>query len=317
MDKTKKIIAYIFVFAFLATLLVILRAGKIFSVIKSPDFSGKNINEELKLFDEPGRVNIAVFGIRGKDDPNGGLLTDTIMVLSYKEEGSKMAVISIPRDIYIEDYPGRENGEKINAAYAFGEEKESGYGIEYAKNIVAKVLGLKIHYGIVVTFKAFEDLINALGGIDVLVEKPLRENLQWGDIDFFVPAGRRHMDGETALYYARSRFTTNDFDRGKRQQEIIMALREKSLRIGILANPFKINEFFSIVEKNVKTDMEFMEIINFLSFISRLPSQNIIHKVISDQDGDLLYSAKKGDAYILLPKGGNFEKIMEMAKNIL
>jgi len=167
-----------------------------------------------------GRVNILLIGMGGTGH-KGGLLTDTIMVLSIKPEAKQAALLSIPRDLYV-PIPGAGSA-KINSAHALGEQRETGTGPALAKSVVGTVLDLPIHYYIRVDFAGFTKLIDAVDGLDINVEKAIADPFYpdertEGYAPFYLKAGPKHMDGKLALKYARSRETTSDFDRARRQQ---------------------------------------------------------------------------------------------------
>ena len=128
--------------------------------------------------EKEGRINILLLGMRGENVPGGGLLADTIMVVSIKPAENKVAMISIPRDLYVQ-VPGTENREKINAIYTHGMERGKQGGIEDMETVVGEITGLNIHYGISINFKGFTDLVNAVGGIEITLDKPFTESEQF------------------------------------------------------------------------------------------------------------------------------------------
>jgi LCP family protein required for cell wall assembly len=263
---------------------------------------------------EEDRVDILLLGLRGENDPHGGLLTDTMMIVSIETDKNEIALISIPRDTYVE-IPVVEQHAKINSAYALGEEaQESGGGLVLAKLAVQEVLGINIDHVIAVDFAAFEDTIDLLGGIDVDVARPLRETQQWGGLDFYVPAGRQHMDGETALYYVRARFTTSDFDRARRQQEVIVAMRDKALTLNFLGNPAKIVGMLDILGRHVRTDINGDDLRNLIGDVRSVMDKEPKRLVLDTTE--LLYSTSVGGAYVLLPQGNSFEPVRARARNI-
>jgi len=266
---------------------------------------------------DPDRINILLLGLRGENDPHGGLLTDAIMVLSIKKNTGQVALISIPRDLYVK-MPGSEKKEKINFAYALGEEKKyGGGGIIYSKAIVSEVTGLYIDWAVAVNFKAFQEIVDALGGINIELDKPFEEKAQFAnEIQLSLPAGKNTLNGETALYYVRSRFSTSDFDRMRRQQQVLIAIKEKALSLGVLTNPIKIFNFLSVLGRNIRTDMEFENIQELLALFPHLKTDQIIRKVFDTTPEGLLYSSQYNGSYILLPVAGDFSQIQEVCKNI-
>jgi LCP family protein required for cell wall assembly len=267
---------------------------------------------------DPDRANILLLGLRGEDDPHGGLLTDSLMLISLKKSTSQVALISIPRDLYVK-MPVTGEWQKINYAYALGEEKKwGGGGIAYSKVIVSEVSGLYIDYAVSINHNAFKEVVDAIGGIDIYLDKPFVENKQFtNEIILDLPAGKNHLDGTTALFFARSRYTTSDFDRMRRQQQVLLAAKDKILSLGFLANPVKVFNLLSILGKNVRTDMGAGDIQSMISLASRVDSDNIIKKVFDTTPEGLLYSnhAENG-AYILSPVGGNYDKMREACRNI-
>jgi len=131
--------------------------------------------------EKDGRINILLLGMRGENVTGGGLLADTIMVASIKPEENKASIVSIPRDLYVK-MPGTENREKINAVYAHGMERGKEGGIEDMERVVGEITGLTIHYGVSINFQGFIDLVNAIGGIEITLDKPFTELEQFSQV---------------------------------------------------------------------------------------------------------------------------------------
>lgn len=265
---------------------------------------------------DPNRDNVLILGIRGENDPNGGLLSDVNMIVSIKKDTGQMAIISIPRDLYVE-MPGLGRSERINFAYALGYEKEGvAGGIYYSKQILQDILYLYIDDVIVVNFDAFKEIVDALSGIDIYLDKPFKEEKQFVDemiID--LPEGENHLDGILALYYIRSRFSTSDFDRMRRQQHILSAIFEKATSLGVLSNPKKIVDIADALGRNIKTTMDSSTIADTIKTIKLIKTNSILTKTLNTAEGGLLYSVNNG-AYHLLPVDDNYDMIQEMANNI-
>ena len=133
--------------------------------------------------EEEGRINIALLGMRGKGVEGGGLLADTIMVLSFHPKSgegdtARASLVSIPRDLYV-TVPGTSDKQKINAVHAYGEEKGDGQGLEAMKTILSDVTGQPIQYAVSVNFKGFEEAIDAVGGVSVTLAEPFTEPMQF------------------------------------------------------------------------------------------------------------------------------------------
>jgi len=266
--------------------------------------------------DEEKRINILILGIRGEEDPNGGLLSDTIMIISLKPETNQVALISIPRDLWVEML-GYDYYQRINYAYALGEKENfEGGGLAYSKKIVSYVSGLPIHYAFSVDFTAFKEIIDILGGVTIYLEKPFSDPFQFKEGTISLPSGLQNIDGKTALLYVRARHASNDFDRARRQQQILLAIKNKALNLGVLANPLKTTAILKTIGRHVRTDMELWEIQEMFKIEKEMQEPEIIRKVFDTSEEGLLYSSKINGLYILLPVGDNFDKIHEACREI-
>ena len=234
--------------------------GKI-TAFWSPKENSNSQEEELnKNFPVPiketDRFNTLLLGIRGSEDTeNGGLLSDSIMLFSSDKTTGKLSLVSIPRDLYVNLY-GIVKG-KTNEIYEKGLIKKN--AMEFTKNAFSRITGVYIDNLIVFDFEGFKEIVDAIGGIEVDLKQPFEEKNQWG-YEFSLPAGKNHFDGETALYYTRSRYSSSDFDRSRRQQEVIFAIKEKALSLGILSNPLKINILIASLKNNIETDFNILDI---------------------------------------------------------
>ncbi|EKD46650.1 MAG: cell envelope-like protein transcriptional attenuator, partial [uncultured bacterium] len=137
------------------------------------------VSDELKG-EKEGRVNILLLGMRGEELTGGGLLADTIMVASIAPLENKISLFSVPRDLYVQD-PGTESRSKINAVYAFGEQKRKGGGMEDMKTVVGEIVGQPIGYAVAINFKGFTDLVNAMDGVEVDLKQPFEESMQFNE----------------------------------------------------------------------------------------------------------------------------------------
>lgn len=282
---------------------------------------GKLPSSEYMPPKDENRINVLLLGIGGKEHENGSLLADSIMIVSFKKSTGKVALISIPRDLYVQ-MPGEKNQDKVNAAYVIGEEKYKN-GLDYAGKTISYISGLYIDHIAVVDFEAFRAVVDALGGITIFLDQPFIEDKQWWCDEnglncrpFIVEAGNQTLDGERALFYVRSRFSSNDFDRARRQQQVMLAIKDKILSLGILANPLIINDLVNAVANNVKVDVELWEIPNLIKLAKKADTKNIIKKVFDISEQGLLQQTVKDGVYILLPVDENFNRIREACQRI-
>lgn len=283
---------------------------------------------------EEDRINILLLGIGGSGH-DGAYLSDTNIILSIKPSTNQVAMISIPRDlsVKINEYGYR----KINDADAFGEAKDPGNGGEYARQIFEQTFGLSIPYYVRVNFQAFQDLVDSVGGVDVDVAKTFTDNEYPNGEKKLGPnctgetesspcrylkahfeAGLQHMDGRTALIYARSRHGNNgegsDFARAHRQQQVIFALKEKFLSFGTYTNPTVVKKVIDSLSTNVKTNLDLSQIIYLGNFAKEVDKSTIKNLVLDTSPQSFLTQAV--GSYALVPKTGNFSAINAAIQNI-
>lgn len=325
------------------------------------------VKDELKG-EKDGRINVLLLGMRGENLPGGGKLADTIILASILPKENKVAMISIPRDLYV-TVPGTQDKQKINAVHYYGEEKSKGQGLEDMKTVVGEITGLSIHYAGSINFSGFKQLIDAIGGIEITLDQPFEEPLQFNEPhvcdsqvftvptgkyeykkhkdydsngkvikekivaayplctnpktecggDFKLPAGKQTLSGDQALCYARSRVTTSDFERAKRQQIIIQLVKDKMLSAGTLTDFEKINGILDSLGDNVRSDMQLWEMQRLYEIYKQIPNAQIYQRVLENSEEGLLYNPTdmpKEVGYILLPIGGNYDRIHDLAQNI-
>lgn len=269
-----------------------------------------------------GRTNILILGMGGGNHP-GGNLSDTMIVASINYKENKLGLMNIPRDLWV-PIPGFSHA-KINEAYADGEKNKSaaGSGGQLSSKTVENVLGIPIHYFVRLDFEGFKKLIDTIGGVDIYVEKDLSDPYYPADnmIDyspFKISVGNHHMDGALALKYARSRETTSDFDRSRRQQQVMAAVKEKILTLDILANPKKVTDLINVLGDHIRTNMQIDEIYTFWNVSKNIDMTNVINKVLDTSAGGPLTSAQDSRGYYIYPRKGidNFSELQMMAKNL-
>ncbi len=279
-------------------------------------FSGQQLKGESS-----GRINILLLGV-GDAGHSGENLSDTIMVISYDVKTKQAAMISVPRDLYVKiDSYGSA---KINAAHAYGEYyKYSGGGPALAEKTISEVLGIPIHYFARVDFTGLKEIVNAVGGIDVNVTEDLYDPLYpsddgLGNDALYIKKGQQHMSGDTALRYARSRETTSDFDRARRQQIVLTAIKTKVMSVDTYLNPQKISDIASTLGKHLKTDFSVGEIPRGIEIFKGVDTAKIKNKVFDNSVDGLLIDDSGAAGYILIPRAGiyNYTKMQAVVKNI-
>ncbi|HEY8490980.1 MAG TPA: LCP family protein [Dehalococcoidia bacterium] len=212
---------------------------------------------------EGGRINVLLVGVdRRPEDGDEPTRTDTIVVATLDTVTKTGAILGIPRDLYVAIPldPNDPFMERINTAYVYGELYDyPGGGIALLEATIERNLGIPIDQYVMVDFLAFERLIDDLGGIDIEAEKEIYyANYSNDDVhgrELYIPAGWQHMDGYTALAYARFRNDEEgDLGRIRRQQQVMMAAAEKALALGWLDRaPALWNSYRNAIVTDVST----------------------------------------------------------------
>jgi LCP family protein required for cell wall assembly len=249
------------------------------------------------------RVNVLLLGVDQREDERGQpTRTDTMIVLTLDPVSKSAGMLSIPRDLWVA-IPLKEVGEeRINAAHFFGDSyKYPGGGPALAKKTVSLNLGIPIHFYARVDFQGFERVVNSIGGINIDVPTPLRDDQypdgNYGTIRVFIPAGLQHMDGQTALIYSRSRHSDSDFGRIKRQQQVLLALREQGLQLGLLP---KLPFLFTTLKDAVTTDIPAKEALVLAQLAAQIDMKNIVSRSI---DANMVTEyVTPGGADVVVPK---------------
>lgn len=252
------------------------------------------------------RVNILVMGIDQREHEQGPWRTDTMVVLTIDPVTMSGGMLSIPRDLWV-PIPGYEEG-RINTAHYLGDLFDyPGGGPALAAETVQYNFGVPIHYYARVNFTAFEQIIDLIGGIDVYVEEeivdPAYPDEGVGYDPLYIPAGWQHFDGEMALKYARTRHTEGgDFDRAKRQQQVLLAVFEQVTRLDMLPQlASQAHELWKTLQGSVVTnpDLTLDKIIALAQLASEVDPENIRYAVIDENYTQFRITPK--DEMVLIP----------------
>lgn len=269
--------------------------------------------QEYQLPTDPSRVTILILGIDQRQGETGTFLTDTMIVLSIDPIGKTGAMLSIPRDLYI-NYPGLGEA-RINTANRIGDERQyPGGGLEFAKRTVARVLGIPIDYYVMVNFDAFTTLIDVIGDVEVCptveIDDPKYPDGSYGFKHIHFDPGCQPLNAEHLLEYARTRATEGgDFDRAERQQEVILGVRTKVLSAGgvldVVSNPVTLWEALA---DNVRTDINLNDMVSLALLAETVPSDNIRQGQIGQ--GEVLSSTNEQGDQVLVPINGDISQLI-------
>ncbi len=220
-------------------------------------------NSSKRVFGNSDRMNILVLGIDYNYNNQGILYTkgarsDTMIVMSLSREADFFNIVSIPRDtsVLIAEDIGYD---KINSAYSYG-------GVEQAKETVSDFLDIPIHHHVIVKVKSAKDVVDALGGLPINVEKDMDYDDNWGKLHIHLKKGPQVLNGEQAVGYARFRMDAEG-DRGRirRQQQVVRALGRKLKEPAILT---RVKELAEVVQENVETDLQLMDMMDLANLYS-------------------------------------------------
>ncbi len=245
----------------------------------------------LALFLTPTRESVLILGSDARpDELKRGEVgrTDTLLVLVADRATPRVAMVSLPRDLWV---PIPSHGEeRVNAAYELG-------GSQTAKQTVSNVLGQRIDRFAVIGLQGVRDIVDAVGGVDITVPAAIHDDAyptdDYGIQTVDIPAGRQHMNGDTALKYARTRHQDSDFGRIGRQQQVLAAVRNA------LLNPLnwpRIPAVAAAVSQSLKTDVNPLDMVAIAAAMLRDPGDpdrlvvdtNLVNPIVGDGGAFLL-----------------------------
>ena len=275
-----------------------------------------------------GRINILLLG-RGGEGHTAPDLTDTLILASIDPINNEAALVSIPRDLYVQS--GSFGGyTKINSVYAnaksqamaqgSSQERAQEVGLQAIQEEVGEFTGANIHYYVMVDFEGFQKAINVVGGVDANVPEELAvfENMRIDGKPYQlnVPAGQQHFDGFRALAFSRSRMTSTrgDFTRSERQRLMMLALRDKVLSVGTFANPVKVTQLMNTLGNHVRTNLSGLDELAKLYEIGQGITADKVESIgLADPPNQLIRTNNIGGLSVVVPTAGlgNYDDIHE------
>jgi LCP family protein required for cell wall assembly len=252
-----------------------------------------------RQIEQRGAVNVLVLGTDERATEAPPFRSDTMILTGFNPIRREVALMSIPRDLWVTLPDGGSN--RINTAHFFG-------GEAWAKETVASNFGIPLSYYVKLNFDGFTAIIDAMGGIRINVPEALHDEnyptADYGVTTIDIPAGEQVMDGETALIYARSRYSTSDFDRGRRQQDIIGAIQAQLLSPGTWG---KYPAIFAAAQASISTDIPQNEWPALILILLR----SEMHRAPIEQQVDTQDFVTDGGAQVLLPIWENINPKLE------
>ncbi len=254
------ILAVVALLAFSPTLYSIdIRTRDVFDTTPVSVVVGANAPEgEAKVvlpdWDKQDRINILLVGTDYREGDEYSR-TDSMIIASIDPKTKTVGLLSLPRDLQV-NIPGYGQ-DKINAAYIYGDyDKKPGGGIGLLERTIGNNFGVQIHYYASVNFTGFEQIVDAFGGVTVDPQYAIVDDEYptetYGYTSLYFPAGVQHLNGKAALQYARTRHADLDFGRSRRQQEVLLALRQQALKGNLMQNFYSL---LDVLGKAIKTDV--------------------------------------------------------------
>lgn len=268
--------------------------------IKSLKNTNNKLIKQLEFQNYDNNIqNILILGLHKS-------LSDTIMLASINPSKESITLVSVPRDLYVD-------GRKINSYY-------KSFGIDKTIEKIYEITGVYADKYVILDFDSFIKMIDILGGIDIYVHEDIYDpnfpNESNGYRIYEISKGNHHLSGEDALMYARSRKSTSDFDRSKRQQQIVQAIRIQIKKLNLFDDLEKTIELFNEIASSFKTNIDVFEALYYFNHFQyfAFESGNVL------STSNLLYPSKTIDGqYILLPINEDYyqikKQISELIKN--
>jgi LCP family protein required for cell wall assembly len=279
-------------------------------------------NVSIPPWDGKERLNVLLIGA---DTQEGGHRTDTMIVVSVDPVTKQVAMFSLPRDTKGVPIPpgparsvwGRTYNDKINAFFINnrrrsdlwpGNDKTRGYNA--LKAVLGELYGLDIKYFVEVDFKGFRKVVDTLGGVTVNVQIPVVDDAfpagAGRNRRLYIPSGIQHMTGSEALRYARSRYTSSDFDRAGRQQRVLLSLREQADPQNLIP---RLPQLVEDLGRSIKTDIPVDQLDELLGLASTVDTKDIRSYVFSPP----LYQQEVRTGYWTIPYIGRIRDAVSKA----
>jgi LCP family protein required for cell wall assembly len=252
-----------------------------------------------------GLIKILLLGSDQRSGPD--FRTDVIMLVVIDPSSKTVSLVSFPRDTYVY-LPSLKQMNRINTAMEFG-------GFPLTQSTFLYNFGFQPDHYVLTTFSGFTNIVDSLGGVDVTVTHtlsdecslPFKDGSGWCTVN----PGVMHMDGQTALWYARSRYTTSDFDRTQRAQEVIMAIFHKVISLNGLT---RLPELYQAYQQAVQTDLGLTDVISLIPTMQAVSSNpGSIRRFAIGPQQLITYHAPDTGAYLLVPKQQDIGAVLMQA----
>ncbi len=269
------------------------------------DFAGPSIWPPIEIpppaptLPQPsGQENILLLGDDKRDDAS--FRTDAVMLLILKKNEGAASLVSFPRDLYV--YAPGWTMQRINMIMERG-------GFNLMADTFAYNFGIRPAYYAQVNLYTMGRIIDAMDGIDINVPVALQD----ADYGIDVPAGNQHMDGKTAELYSQARYTTSDFDRTRRQQEVLQAIFTKLISVDGLA---RVPELYQTFQQDVKTNIALADITRWLPLAAEMKDFSRVQRYAISEQQVTPWVIPTSKTDILLPNRKEILTILQSAAGL-
>lgn len=249
-----------------------------------------------------GQMLVMILGTDAR--PGGGFRTDVMELVAINPQQGTVNLVSFPRDLYV-FIPGWGMN-RLNTAQGLG-------GFQLLADTMEYNFGFRPHHYISTNFQGFVDIVNNLGGIEVNAAENLNDkcDLPQASLGYCsVGPGLVQMDGETALWYVRSRYSTSDFDRTRRAQEVMLALFSKLISINALE---RVPDLYQAYRNNVETDLSLVDLLPLVPFAAQISQTGQIHRYMIGPAEVWPYIVPESGAQVLWPNPAAIANILGQA----
>jgi len=230
------------------------------TTVLQPTTASKSPEDIITLDDT---FNILLIGSDQHTKTDKPWRADVIMIVAVDFENKQVGIISFPRDLYIDIPTVGKN--RLNTATFFGKLNNypNGGAIGLLEETLRQDFHIRVDHYIELNFESFIQIVDALGGVDIVVDRPLTGEFpiapgSWRHSWRTLQPGKYHMDGRLALAYVRERKTTSDIDRNRRQQQMILALRKRAIDVNVIS---RLPALYAALKDNIETDLGLSDMI--------------------------------------------------------
>jgi polyisoprenyl-teichoic acid--peptidoglycan teichoic acid transferase len=268
------------------------------SVDVQPPPSGQSSSSSDLIPQPAGQVSIVLLGSDQRPD-QGDFRTDVMILVTLRPDHT-VSLVSFPRDLYV--YLPGLNSQRMNAAMEFG-------GFDMLSATMEYNFGVRPQHYILTNFSGFQSIVDSLGGVDVSVAQTLSDARTGYPNGFTVDSGQHHMNGEMALWYVRSRYSTSDFDRLRRAQEVMVAISQKIFSVYGLSH---LSETYAAFRSAVITDLTLDDAISLLPLLEALDPNRVNRFAITTDQATPWIDPNSG-SYYLLPQPDAIREMLQQA----